>query len=312
MTTFLDVLLPTDGHLAKLQPCLESLATQTLLPDRVIVLIHKHMPKEEMEVLYYLLRKQLPEHLLERIVFVTDTTSDYEPGNWRGYDRNYLVSCATAKFTFMVDHDNVFGPTLIEDMARWYIQLKEELGSDCILSPTIMWRKTTKVQSQGITGFSYLFPSYVYGRMGAEERQHVMMLWANSLFGPTAIFQQFPFDERFKRCYEDIDFTYRLWLAQIPVIVLNKVEINHMETTKTPLQDRFLGDEATAYERSLNRILFVKKHAQRYQKIAYFGCGLWVQTVGFLLFVLWWGGHQRVSLRRAVIQGTRDGLQASA
>ncbi len=285
---------------------------QTLLPDRVIVLIHKHMPKEEMEVLYYLLRKQLPEHLLERLVFVTDTTSDYEAGHWRGFDRNYLVSCATAEFTFMIDHDNVFGPTLFADMKHWYDKISAELGTDCVLSPTIMRRKTAKVQSQGITSFSYLFPRYVYGRMWGEDWQHVMMVGANSLYGPTALFKQFPFDERFKRCYEDIDLTYRLWLADIPVIVLNKVEINHMETTKTPLQDRFLGDEATAYERALNRILFVKKHAQRYQKIAYMGCGLWVQTIGFLLFVLWWGGKKRIPLRRAIIQGTKDGLYAQA
>lgn len=309
---FLDVLLPTDGHLSKLQPCLESIASQTLLPDRVLLLIHKHMPKDEMELLTYMVHKQFSPEFIERVVFLTDTTCEYEPGHWRGFDRNYLVSQAKATYTFMIDHDNVFAPTLFEQMASRYLKIKEEIGVDMLLSPTIMWRKTQTVQSQWITDFSYLFPKYTYGRMGAEPWQHVMMLGANSLFGPTAIFKMFPFDERFRRCYEDIDFTYSLRQEDIPVIVLNHVEINHMETSKTFLQSRFLGDPATAFERSCNRVIFVKKHANQWQKIAYFGCGLWIQTIGFLCFILWWGGKQRGALRRAVIQWTKAGLSAQA
>jgi GT2 family glycosyltransferase len=36
------------------------------------------------------------------------------------------------------------------------------------------------------------------------------MFSGNSLFGPTKIFQEVLFDERFDFVYEDIDFTYRI------------------------------------------------------------------------------------------------------
>ena len=66
------------------------------------------------------------------------------------------------------------------------------------------------------------------------------MVGANSLFAPRKIMQGLKFDERFQRNYEDIDFSYRMQLSGYPVIVLNKVEIYHMEDTKDYLQQRFL------------------------------------------------------------------------
>jgi len=54
-----------------------------------------------------------------------------------------------------------------------------------------------------------------------------------------------------------------------------------MEVTKNKLQHRFLGDPVTAYQRSRNRILRVKKTAKRFQKIQYFTIGLRAQTLGF-------------------------------
>lgn len=135
------------------------------------------------------------------------------------------------------------------------------------------------------------------------------MLWANSLFGPREIFTQFPFDKRFGRCYEDIDFTYRVQQAWIPVIVLNKVEINHMERQKSKLEHYFLWDPVSAYERSRNRILFVKKVANMRQKIQYFGFGLRAQTCGFFLYILLRWGKQRLQLRKAVWKGLIDGVR---
>ena len=86
------------------------------------------------------------------------------------------------------------------------------------------------------------------------------------------------------------------------MIVLNKVEIQHMESTKNHLQTLFLGDPATAYERARNRIWFVKKNASIFQKIQYFSIGLRIQTVWFLWKILVHGGKERVVLWKAVLE----------
>ncbi len=304
----LDVLVPTNGQLSKLQPLLESISRQTLQPDRLVILIHKHLTKEEFELFQYFVQKTLNPGLVKKLFIISNLTAEYEPGHGVGADRNELLKHAKSKFIYMIDQDNVFAEDLFEKTADRYLRIKEEIGQDMLISPTIMRRDTPTVQSQWITNFRYLWPKYTFGRMWAEHRQEVKMMWANSLFGPREIFREHGFDDRFGRCYEDIDFTYRVYLAWIPIIVLNKVEIHHMEVTKNKLQHRFLGDPVTAYERSRNRILRVKKTAKRYQKIQYFTIGLRAQTLGFYWAILLRGWDQRTALWKAVWKGVKDGL----
>jgi len=304
----LDVLIPSNGQLSKLQSLLESISWQTLQPDRVLILIHKPLKKEEQETLLYFLQRSVHPELSERIVLLTNLTAEYEPWKWVAHDRNVLLAHAKAKFVWMIDHDNVFKSTLFAQMATFWMQRKEEFASPVVCSPTILWRQTQKIQSQWITWFSYLIPKFRYKKMHRVERQKVLMVGWNSLFGLLETFQQFPFDTRFSRCYEDVDMTYRVQNAGIPVLVSNKIEINHMESTKNRLQTLFLWDVKTAYERARNRIWFVKKNANLFEKVQYFCCGVRLQTLWFFWNVLVYGGKDRTKLMKAVWNGTRDGL----
>lgn len=147
----LDILIPSSGQLSKLQPLMESISAQTLQPDRVVILIHKLLTKDEQELLLYFLQKYASFELADKIVLITNLTAEYEPGLGVGYDRNVLLSHARAKFVYMIDHDNEFAPTFFEESADWWMKIKEELHIDPVLSPTIMRKKTGNIQSQGIT-----------------------------------------------------------------------------------------------------------------------------------------------------------------
>jgi len=61
--------------------------------------------------------------------------------------------------------------------------------------------------------------------------------------------------------YEDIDCLYRMTNSGVPLIVSKKVTINHMERDKTTLEKSFLATPESAYQKSKNRIVFVKKNA---------------------------------------------------
>lgn len=304
----LDVLIPSNWQLSKLQPLLESISAQSLQPDRILILIHKNLKKEEQDTLLYFLQRSVHPGLADKITLITNLTAEYESGHGVGHDRNVLVSHAKAKYIYMIDHDNIFKEHMFQDTASQWMKIKEEWWVEALVSPTILWRKTVTIQSQWITWFRYFLPKYIYGKMELQPWQEVLMVGANSLFGLREVFEQHPFDHRMMCCYEDIDMTRRVSLSWTPVMVLNKVEINHMETKKSRLGELFLATRASAYERARNRIWFVKNHATTWQKIQYFWIWLWWQTFWFLLMVLIYGGKERFALMQAVVSGTRDGL----
>jgi GT2 family glycosyltransferase len=103
--------------------------------------------------------------------------------------------------------------------------------------------------------------------------------------------------------YEDIDFSSRVVQAGYGVVVLRDVRIDHRESKKTFLGELFLGTPRSAYYRSKNRILRVRKTATVWQKIQYFGCGLWLQTAGRTWYICRSGVRQKNKLLRAIWKG---------
>ncbi len=305
----LDILTACDWHFSKIQPLLDSLERQTTLPDRILILIYKPITKEEQELFIYYIQRMIGEDFLSLVTILSHLNSDHKPWKAHWYDRKFLLSHAKSDLSFFIDGDNLFKEDFLEKMLYRQSRLHHDLHRDVIVSPTVMLRKTQNVQSQWITWFRYFFPKYLYNKMWWEQRQEVKMMWANSLLWPTALMQSFDFDEEFAHSYEDIDFTYRLYLAGYPVIVINNIEINHMETRLWQLDKRFMWNTTVAYYRSRNRILFVKKTATFFEKTQYFWLWLWIQTVWFLTAILirgWW--KNRISLRKSVIQWTKDWL----
>ena len=147
----LDILIPSNGQLTKLQPLLECISQQSLQPDRVLVLIHKVLQKEELEHLQYFLQRAVHPELAQKIFIISNLTAEYEPGHGVGYDRNTLIQHARAKFIYMIDHDNIFDDDLFEKTVYYRDKIKTKMGKASIVSPTIMRRKSGKIQSQGIS-----------------------------------------------------------------------------------------------------------------------------------------------------------------
>jgi len=82
-----------------------------------------------------------------------------------------------------------------------------------------------------------------------------------------------------------------------------------MERDKTKLEQSFIATEDGVYQKAKNRILFVKNNANTWQKILFFGEGLWTNTLRFALFILLYA-QQKGKMLRALRRGTRDGLSA--
>jgi len=134
---------------------------------------------------------------------------------------------------------------------------------------------------------------------------------ANCLFGPTKTFQNYPFDERMKFTFEDFDCTRRITKAGIQMFVMLNLRIDHNMRKKTALEASYLADESGhgLYQKSKNRILFVKNTANFWEKLDYFFFGFRIQNIFYILKIFHHThGKQRKTLLRQLKKGTMDGL----
>ena len=175
--------------------------------------------------------------------------------------RNYGIKAAKGDFILLMDDDERFENDYLENNISSRAGYRAVVGKDFVLCPTLMYRKTGKVQNYGFSYFNYWMSRPVPARMGNNERISVQMYSGNSLFAPAYIFQQNLFDERLDFVCEDLDFTRGLTYAGYPIIVLRDLKIYHMESDKTPLQQARVGNKYAAYRKAKHRRVFVEKYA---------------------------------------------------
>ncbi len=301
-----ELLLPTSWPSELFWNLLRCVSQQTVMPSKVTVLRHKPITEQAYDTFLAKLRLSLKP--IQNIILISNISfPDYQPGRGVGYDRNFLLQHATEDFCYMIDQDNEFSADHFELMIECYTLLPLSHESrPALLSPTIERRKSGKIQSRGILAMYYLFPKYIFNKNLAEEGySEVQMIGGNSLFGPTKAMRAIWFDPEMQWCYEDIDFSYRWFQAGNSIAVSHAIRIHHMEKEQTMLSTRFLRRPEIAYARAYNRIRFVKKTASSLQKRAYLCCGVWIQTLWFLLLCLIYGGDQRWALIQAIWEGTR-------
>lgn len=134
------------------------------------------------------------------------------------------------------------------------------------------------------------------------------MIGSNSLFGRTEYFQQLRFDERIPFIFEDVDFTHRRERTVGPIVVSKTNIIHHMERDKTKLEQSFIANTYGAHQKAKNRILFVQNNANAWQKIQFYGFGLWFNTLWFSVFILL-HAKEKLQTLGALWRGVGDGLR---
>lgn len=131
------------------------------------------------------------------------------------------------------------------------------------------------------------------------------MYSGNSLLAPAHIFKNILFDEQIDFVYEDLDFTYRIYRAGHPIIVLRDLRIYHMERDKTILENARVGNEYAAYRKAKHRMFFVKKYANLFQKIQFYLIGFRGQPLRLIIKILRFAPmKEKRKLIRALVRGT--------
>jgi len=136
------------------------------------------------------------------------------------------------------------------------------------------------------------------------------MYSGNSLFAPAHVFKKHPMDEDFDFVYEDLDYSHTLYQTGYPIIVLRDLKIYHMEKDKTKLDHAWIGNIYQAHRKSKHRILFVKKHATRQQKLQFYCFWFRGQPLRLIAKIFLLAQKKDIfPLIKSIRKGTCDGLK---
>lgn len=210
---------------------------------------------------------------------ISNLNSDFDSqiGEWASYVRNYWLNLAAWEFINFFDDDIIFDNDYIQKSLDYRNSFKTQLWKDFVLTPSLMYRKTWKIQNQWFK--RYIFrqsrPQINFLKdkkpVWSADRFGFIQLYSwNSIFAPSSLLKQFQFDVDINFVAEDLDFTYSIHRAWYPIIVLADLKVYHMERDKTILQQARVWDSLSAYQKWKNRIIFVRKHWNFLQKLIFF------------------------------------------
>lgn len=315
-----DVVIPTRGNTHNLKNILSCIALQSLQPQRIIFVVNWF--EWTILELQWAVSKDLSADLYKRVIRHIEPLSSKKSWN-ASFARNIWRSLTQSDYIYFIDDDNQFTPDFFARTVAEYLSQKHDYKTDIVYSPTIIRRHSQTIQSQWIKAYHFLawrpepvlfswwkhkvvsklrflfpLPSLYKNTL---DYNRVATIWWNSLFSSRKVFEQFPFDETMSFVYEDIDCMYRITKSWIPLIVSKKTSINHIEVDKNKLQQSFLGTAKAAFQKSKNRIIFVKKNATLSQKIAFFCVWLPITSLMTILFIIVRGWSNRIRVLHSYI-----------
>ncbi len=301
-----EVVIPSRWNISTLKNICSCISEQSVLPDNVHVIIDKFISKDEFDVLKYFLTKDLNKDLFN---FVCNLNYNFCPNVGVSYARNFGIKLVKSEYMYMIDDDNVFNSNFFQDTLTQYQKIFWQLWNDIFLSPSILYRKTWRVQSQWIKYFNPFLSKVKLKKIKNKDYVKVKMIWWNSLFGKTENFKKIMFDEYFKFVYEDLDFTWKASNKWIKIIVSNCLFINHMEREKSITERSFVWDPDVAYQKARNRIMLIRNNAWFFTRKVFFVSGLWIQTFWFIFLVIFFGKWSKKSILKSIIKWTYDWIR---
>lgn len=269
----LSVVIPTRGD-QNMKNSIECLQRQTFKDFEVVFVVDKIVTKDEDRWSY------------DNIRYITNINSDFVPQANASYNRNFGIKAAKGKYIQLMDDDERLDDDYLEKSLALREIYHEKLDKDFVLTPTLMYRNTGRIQNQWFSHFNYRLSRPIPQILWDKTRDYIQMYSWNSLLAPAHIFKAHLFDEKLDFVYEDLDFTYNIHSAGYPIIVLRDLKIYHMERDKTLLEEARVANEYAAYRKAKHRMLFVKKYGKTPDKIKFYLVWFRGQPLWLILKVL--------------------------
>lgn len=223
--------------------------------------------------------------------------------------RNFWAQKAKWEYIlFMDDDEDIHADYLTKNM-EYRKKLRRIFWKDFVLTPTLMYRHTWKIQNQGFSYFNYWLSRPVLCVLGQREYARIQMYSWNSLFAPAYVFQENKMDERFDFVYEDLAYTQYLHSINYPIIVTKHIKIYHMEKDKTKLEQAWVGNPMQAYKKAKHRMLFVRKFATWRQLFQFYILWFLGQPLRLSLKTLFYNAPGKLLIIKNIWKWTFDGFK---
>ena len=204
------------------------------------------------------------------ISFYSHENSDFIAHSewWASYVRNFWIDHAKWEFIQLFDDDNEIEESYLNMAYEFYKKFKKRYWKDVFITPTLMWRDTTKIQNQWFSWYRYwqARPQVHFLEENEEYAEIKMFSW-NWIFWKKEIMQKVRYDEKFAWIAEDLDFVYSIREKWYPILVFRDLKVHHRERDKTILEEAWIWNEKSAYQKIKNIFLWWKKHANLQEKI---------------------------------------------
>ncbi len=83
----------------------------------------------------------------------SDFNKDHEGG--ASYIRNFGIKNAKGSYIQLFDDDNEIDPQYLEHTLKLHQTYTQRYQKEVIITPTLMWRNTDKIQNQGFSDYNY-------------------------------------------------------------------------------------------------------------------------------------------------------------
>lgn len=319
------IVIPTRGSAPNLQRILWCLSEQTVQPEHCILVVNWKWV--DIEKIWDEVLPTLPKEFTAKLLWEV-IASDHSLAENASFARNLGCSVAQTEFVYFLDDDNFFDSKFLQRSIREYHEFSDICQDKILYSPIIMWRDTDRIQSRGIKAFHFslgrpepvtfwwwknmvvkmLRPFFRAASFYKETEYYtrVAAIGWNSLLAEKKLFEEFPFDEWMGFVFEDLDFSYRVTRAGVPLYVSKTNRIYHMEREKSKLEQSFLANAKWAYQKARNRVVFVRKNASLFKKILFILVAFPMTSVMMMLFIIFRGGKNR----REILSGYWHGMRA--
>ncbi len=317
-----DIVISTRPNLQNLQRLLLSIKNQSLKPKSIYILIDKILTQQE--YIYY-------QNILTETELITNINTAFLPNQWVSYVRNFGIKNSKSEYLFILDDDTEFTLDFTKNILYSYMYIWQIQKKDFLLFPTVKFANTNNIQTQWYATIHYwmMWPEPIHKKNdiksmiwhkifgwiylskpnhdhGIYSYQQICCCPSICIFGKRQIFVDNLYDERMSFVYEDLDMTTKITNKWIYIYNLTNIYINHYESQKTKLQASFL-DIDQIYNKSKNRILFVKNNANFLEKLLFYFIWFTWQMLRFILFVIFFSKKKLLSIK-LIFKGSIDGL----
>ena len=264
-TPMITVVIPSRAtNIALLHQIFHCLEKQSLKSFDVVVVCDREFKWEERESF----QKEFKDIKLD-FSFYSNKNSDFLPHSKWGasYVRNFWIDHAKGEYIQLFDDDNVIEEDYLEVAYSFHEKFKKWYWKEVFITPTLMWRDTNKIQNQWFSWYKYRQARpQVHFLEDKEEYAEIKMFSWNWIFWKKEIMQSVHYDEEFARIAEDLDFVYSIREKWYPILVFRDLKVHHFERDKTILEEAWIWNENSAFQKIKNIFLWWKKHANFHEK----------------------------------------------